>query len=120
MHQRKRLSPSRWRRSLATLKKTRSPHTIGVDPENAGKAIFHVTFSVFDQRIGRPCSVLNPFCEGPRHCGQLSATTVADAKPRNVRARQGRNVRNGRKVRQAMTLFAALAASAVFARLITC
>src|ERR1700680_2944120 len=49
----------------ATFKKTRSPHTIGVDAEKAGSPSFHAMFSVFDQRIGRVGSTLMAVCEGP-------------------------------------------------------
>src|ERR1043165_6262583 len=37
----------------ATLRKTRLPQTIGVDPDHAGRASFQVMFSVFVQRSGR-------------------------------------------------------------------
>src|SRR5262245_58107903 len=37
----------------ATFRKMRSPHTIGVDPENAGNGSDQVMFSLFDQRTGR-------------------------------------------------------------------
>src|SRR6266850_4154485 len=64
-------------RPSATLRKMRSPQTIGVDPDHAGSSSFHVMFSVFDQRTGRFFSPLRPFADGPRHCGQFSADGAA-------------------------------------------
>src|SRR5262245_32985253 len=62
-----RLTDQRWsvtgsvdRRSLATLRKMRSPQMIGVEPENAGIASFHATFSVGDHFTGRLVSSLTP------------------------------------------------------------
>src|SRR5882762_5536494 len=55
------------------------PHTIGVDPDHAGRSSFHVMFSVFDQRTGRFFSPLRPLADGPRHCGQFSADGAAAA-----------------------------------------
>jgi hypothetical protein len=49
---------------------------IGVEPENDGSNNFHAMFSVVVQRTGRFASVLIPFKDGPRHCGQLSAWTA--------------------------------------------
>src|SRR5262245_26390108 len=57
----------------ATFRKIRSPQTIGVEPDHAGIASFHVMLSVFDQWTGRLVSALTPFSAGPRHCGQFSA-----------------------------------------------
>src|ERR671919_1326804 len=54
----------------------RSPHTMGVEPDQAGRSSVHVMFSVFDQRMGSACSALTPFSEGPRHCGQFSAVNA--------------------------------------------
>src|SRR3989442_10506860 len=71
MHQRYSSRPS------AILRKMRSPQTIGVDPDHAGRSSFHVMFSVFDQRTGRFFSPLRPFADGPRHCGQFSARGAA-------------------------------------------
>lgn len=64
---------------VATLRKTRSPQTIGVAPVREGVASFHATFSVGDQVRGSPVSVLMPFNDGPRHCGQCCADTAAVA-----------------------------------------
>src|SRR5262245_57110873 len=61
MHQRNRSDPS------ATLRKMRSPQTIGVEPEKSGTASFHVTFVVFDHFAGRLLSALTPLSDGPRH-----------------------------------------------------
>src|SRR6185295_14010015 len=63
----------------ATLRNTRSPQTIGVDPDHAGSFSFQATFSVFDHLNGRLISRLVPFNCGPRHCGQLSAVSGRDA-----------------------------------------
>ena len=57
----------------ATLRKMRSPQTIGVEPDHAGSASFQATFSVVDHVTGRFFSALMPFSDGPRHCGQFSA-----------------------------------------------
>src|SRR4051812_25111449 len=64
-------------RPSETFRKIRSPHTTGVEPDQAGSASFHATFSFVDQRSGKFVSPLTPFKEGPRHCGQFSA--VGDA-----------------------------------------
>src|SRR5688572_3762457 len=37
-----------------TLTNTWSPHTMGVEPDRSGMGVFHVMFSVTDQRTGRP------------------------------------------------------------------
>src|SRR5262245_31853288 len=58
-----------------TLTKTWSPQTIGVEPDRSGMGAFQVTFSVTDQRSGRPLSVLVPFSCGPRQFGHDSAWT---------------------------------------------
>jgi hypothetical protein len=60
-HQSERLSPS------ATLRKTRSPHTMGVEPLRSGIASFQVTFSAALHLSGRFRSALTPFRSGPRH-----------------------------------------------------
>ena len=73
-HQRCSVTASRDLRSSATLRKIRLPQTIGVDPDHAGIASFHATFSVCDHLTGRLRSPLTPFLDGPRHCGQFSAT----------------------------------------------
>src|SRR3990172_1816064 len=53
---------------------------IGVDPLNAGSAIFQATFSVALHVVGRLRSGLTPSRVGPRQFGQLSAAnTVAPA-----------------------------------------
>ena len=70
----------------ATLRKMRSPQTIGVEPDHAGSASFQVMFSVFDQRTGRFFSPLMPLSDGPRHCGQFSADSAA-AAPHNRTSR---------------------------------
>src|SRR5437870_13540563 len=46
---------------------------MGVAPVRLGIASFHAMFSVLLQRTGRFFSVLVPFRNGPRHCGQFSA-----------------------------------------------
>ena len=51
----------------------RLPQMMGVAPDLAGIASFHEIFSVVLQWSGRSFSVLIPFREGPRHCGQFSA-----------------------------------------------
>src|SRR5436309_10887006 len=85
MHQRNRLSPSRCFRSSATLRNTRSPQTMGVEPDQAGRSSVQVMFSVFDHRIGRSFSPVVPLSAGPRHCGQFSADIEAlDAHTRNA------------------------------------
>src|SRR5579862_5832656 len=65
-HHRDRSSPS------ATFRNTRLPQTIGVAPDLAGMASFHAIFSETLQCSGRLFSLLMPFREGPRHCGQFS------------------------------------------------
>src|SRR5215207_1067294 len=68
-HQRLRSSPP------ATLRKRRSPDTMGVEPLRSGIGSFHATFSAAVHLSGRLRSALTPFMSGPRHCGQ-SAYTV--------------------------------------------
>src|SRR6185312_13175564 len=51
--------------ALATFRKMRSPHTIGVDPDSAGIGSFHSTFSVCDHLTGRLFSLLIPLRVGP-------------------------------------------------------
>src|SRR5687767_4899137 len=60
-----------------TLRKMRSPQTIGVDADHAGIASFQAMFSVLLHLTGRLVSPLAPLSIGPRHCGQFSAATVA-------------------------------------------
>src|SRR5829696_6163612 len=72
-HQRPSLSPS------ATLRKRRSPHTMGVEPLRSGIASFHVTFSAAVHFTGKLRSALTPFRSGPRHCGQLASAGAAGA-----------------------------------------
>jgi hypothetical protein len=64
-------------RPSATLRKMRSPQTMGVEPDHSGSGSFQAIFSVFDQRTGRFVSALRPFSSGPRHCGQFSAVSGA-------------------------------------------
>src|SRR5215813_2166529 len=80
-HQRKRLPPS------ATFRKIRSPQMIGVAPVQLGIPSFQVTFSSALHRTGRFFSALVPFRKGPRHCGQLSATTDTAASATTSRER---------------------------------
>src|SRR5687768_16639580 len=65
-HQSDRSSPS------ATLRKRRSPHTMGVEPLRSGIASFHATFSAAVHLSGRLRSALTPLSAGPRHCGQFA------------------------------------------------
>src|SRR5580692_3571303 len=76
-HHRYRSSPS------ATLRNTLFPHTIGVAPDRPGISSFQAMFSVALQCSGRFFSVLMPFMEGPRHCGQSSAGAGARITARN-------------------------------------
>src|ERR1039458_3096524 len=77
-HHRYRSSPS------ATLRNTLLPPTIGVAPDLAGISSFQAMFSVVLQCSGRSFSVLMPFKEGPRHCGQFSASVGSEATARNT------------------------------------
>src|ERR1022692_793901 len=84
-HHRYRSSPS------ATLRNTLLPQTIGVAPDLAGISSFQAMFSSFQamfsvvlQCSGRSFSVLMPFKEGPRHCGQFSASVGSEATARNT------------------------------------
>jgi hypothetical protein len=63
---------------------------MGVEPDHAGSGSFQAMFSDVDQRTGRFRSALRPFSEGPRHCGQFSASkprrhesTKIDTQKRN-------------------------------------
>src|SRR5688500_8745514 len=61
------------------LRKTMSFQTIGVAPLRDGIASFHAMFSPVDvdHFTGSPFSPLTPVNCGPRHCGQLSAESMA-------------------------------------------
>ena len=72
------------RRSVATLRKTRSSQMTGVEPLNAGSGTFHATFSVALHVVGSPFSVLTPSSDGPRHCGQLSAVRETPIETTNA------------------------------------
>src|SRR5215471_4936438 len=87
-HQRERLSPS------ATFRKIRSPQIMGVAPVQLGIASFQVMFSSVLHLSGRFFSLLMPFREGPRHCGQLSAEAdlIATRRARNAKRSPLRNV----------------------------
>ena len=61
--------------------------TIGVDPLKAGSGSFQATFSVALHVVGRLFSVLRPSIDGPRQCGQLSATSDAPTMERRTRVR---------------------------------
>src|ERR1044072_6351580 len=76
-HQRLRSSPS------ATLRKTRSPQTMGVEPLRSGIASFHATFSAGVHWSGRFRSALKPFSSGPRHCGQFAEAVAASNTTRH-------------------------------------
>src|SRR5690349_11027365 len=76
----------------ATLRNTRLPDTIGVEPDTAGSGSFQVTFSVADQFSGSLRSALMPFWPGPRHIGQASARMASPARTeRTDAAATGRN-----------------------------
>src|SRR5262245_66321400 len=63
--------------SVAWVRNTFSPQTIGVELPVSGSATFHFTFSVADHLTGRFFSVEKPCPVGPRHPGQLSARAVS-------------------------------------------
>ena len=66
--------------STATLRKIRSPQTIGVDPDQAGIASFQAMFRSVSHSTGRFVSVLTPSPVGPRQAGQFSARATPDAQ----------------------------------------
>ena len=72
------------RRSVATLRNTRSFQMTGVEPLKAGSGTFQATFSVALQVVGSPFSALTPSSEGPRHCGQLSAARETPIETTNA------------------------------------
>src|ERR1017187_7340573 len=53
--------------------KTRSPQMMGVAVAGPGKSATHAAED-FDQVAGSPFSGEEPLKEGPRHCGQFSAS----------------------------------------------
>ena len=65
--------------AVPTFRKMVSPQIIGVEPLRPGIGSFHVMFSVVLHLMGRPFSLLTPFSDGPRHCGQFSADNVTAA-----------------------------------------
>src|SRR5690242_1379568 len=65
--------------SSATLRKTRPPLTIGVEPENDGIGSAQAMCSVRDHLSGRLVSALVPFPSGPRHAGQSWTAAATDA-----------------------------------------
>src|SRR6185436_1885944 len=56
--------------SVADVRKTLSPTTIGDDQPSPGIAVFHATFVVADHSSGRPVSGEWPWPSGPRKRGQ--------------------------------------------------
>src|SRR5256885_4453121 len=58
------------------LTKTRFSQTIGVAAEGPGISAAQRTFSVLENRAGKPVSLLDPLKNGPRHWGQFSAQTA--------------------------------------------
>src|SRR5215813_13495255 len=73
-HHKNRLLPA------AMFRKILSPQMIGVEPLQLGRLTLQVTFSSVPQWVGRFFSLLMPFRNGPRHCGQFSArTNLADS-----------------------------------------
>jgi hypothetical protein len=46
---------------------------IGVAADVPGKSVAHFTLLVFENSLGRFCSVLEPLKFGPRQCPQFSA-----------------------------------------------
>jgi hypothetical protein len=62
---------------------------MGVEPDHSGSGSFHVMFSVVVHLIGRFVSVLIPLADGPRHCGQFSASTVEHHTRRHCESTHG-------------------------------
>jgi hypothetical protein len=50
----------------------------------AGISSFQAMFSVVLQCRGRSFSVLTPFMEGPRHCGQFSLGAGSETRARDT------------------------------------
>ena len=76
--------------NLPLYDKSRVKLVIGVDPDHAGSATFQVMFSVGVHLTGRFLSLLRPFADGPRHCGQFSARgtdTIAMNSPKVINVR---------------------------------
>src|SRR6185369_4068861 len=79
-HQSERLLPS------ATFKKIRSRQMIGVEPLQPGIAVFQATFSSVVHLTGRFFSLLTPFSDGPRHCGQFCAWATTAVTKKTARS----------------------------------
>src|SRR5262249_45826090 len=54
------------------------PVVIGEEAPNPTSLAFQATFSLAVQRTGSPVSEETPWLDGPRHCGQSSATNHPD------------------------------------------
>ena len=73
----------------ATLRKMRSPLTIGVEPLPLGSASFQARPSLADHFTGRPVSGLVPRSSGPRHCGQSAAGRGVAARQATAQGEDG-------------------------------
>ena len=84
--------------SVQDVTNTLSPQTTGDECPVPGISAFQVTFSVVDQRVGKPFSGLTPSPRGPRQPGQLPAGSAAAAGTAKIKARRRRDMtaRRGR------------------------
>ena len=77
--------------SVAVVTQTWLPQTTGLDQPLSWMAVFHLTFWVSDQVVGRPVASAWPSPCGPRNSGQLSAAraTTEAARVTNRGSRSG-------------------------------
>ena len=64
---------------------TRSPTMMGVDPLQAGRAVFQAMFLSSLHSMGRFLAELIPLLSGPRHWGQSADAEVAAIANRQTR-----------------------------------
>src|SRR5690242_8851241 len=86
--------------SIAVVRNTRLPQTIGDECERPSIAVFHLMFLVGLHSDGRFFSFETPVPSGPRHCGQFPADAVfaRKLKPATINVIATMSVRAIRRV----------------------
>src|SRR5262245_10344637 len=78
------LAPAIGSPSIAVVKKTLFPHTIGEEWPSPSMAVFQAMLVAGPQVDGSAVSSETPCPCGPRNCGQFLAETVADPRASTV------------------------------------
>src|SRR5215213_876429 len=81
------LAPGTASPSIAVVRNTRLPQTIGDECERPSIGVFHLMFFVGVHSDGRFFSFEIPEPSGPRHCGQFPAAAFSEKKLRPVNAK---------------------------------